>query len=1178
MSAAVSQLLGPAGHPLTEEQAVAVRRRSGALLLAANAGSGKTSVLVERFARTVLEDGIAPDRILAITFTEKAAGELRDRVRRRLLRDRERELAARVESAWISTIHAACLRILRAHAAAAGLDPDFAILDEATSRRLRADAWRAAVTQVCADLGDEAIDVVATYHVDLAGEEVMRVHDELRSAGETRPALPPLPDAGVPDPGRLRRARATAAEELASAAETKSVAEARVALARCEEILAQGFGEDGPPPGALDGLSFSRRGKALTTDACTAYRDALAAYTGAWRDRRAVAVVRVFDALLGAFADAYAAAKRARAAVDFDDLELRCRDLLRDQPTIRARYAERFARIMVDEFQDSSPLQVEIFGLLGGGGEELVTVGDEFQSIYRFRHADVEVFRRRRAELELRDAVAVLSANFRSAPEILEAVNAVFVPRFGETFAPLRPGRELPRADEPVVELLLTDIPAWEDETAGPDLGALPGEKRWRHAEARLLAQRVADLVAEGEPAEDIVVLVRALTDLPAYERALEEQGLSVLASGGRGYWGRQVVRDLCGWLAALANPQDEPALYGVLASPLVGLSADGLLHVARAARGRVWDAIARGELDERLSPADRDRLQRFAARFAQERALAGRLAIDELLRRVIEAADYDLHVLRLPGGQRRLANVHKLLRLAAAQQGAGADLRAFVDHATGELEADAREGDAPVELAGSRAVRLMTVHAAKGLEFGVVCVADMGRELQSRTGALLVADGRVGLRLRTFDGASDPALAHDEIKRDIREAERAEEERIAYVALTRAERRLVLSGGVDVEDWPDPGKPNASMLGWLGPALLPGIAAGALTDDEPVRDLPIAGEDPARPRVRCALHRPATVGRVLRPESAAPAGRELPAAHPAGVRAPEAAVAPGAPVPARLSFTQLADHRACGYRYYLRRILRLPEERPPDVARPADEGAGVEARLRGSIAHLLLEELDPARPGAWGADGDPAERVALVRAVAEGWDAELAEDDAAEIAGLVAGFAGAPLAARLARASDVRREHGFAIGLGDDVLLTGVVDVLARERGSALVVDYKTNRLADEVDRVAYIDAHYGVQRDVYALAALRGGAPRATVAYVLLDRPAEPILFDVQAADADALEGRLLGAAADVLAGRYEVTPEPHLALCQTCPGRRGLCSHTREMMLRPAPGPDAASGITG
>lgn len=1170
MSAPGSQMLGPSGHPLTEEQADAVRRRSGALLLAANAGSGKTSVLVERFARTVVEDGVAPDRILAITFTEKAAGELRDRVRRRLLRDNERELAARVEGAWISTIHAACLRILRAHAATAGLDPDFAILDEATTRTLRADAWRTALTQVCDELGDPAVDVIAAYGVDITGEEVSRLHDELRSGGQTRPSLPPLPSATAPDGFALMRACAAAAAELATADDTKTVVEARAALARCEERLDQPVGEDGPPPGWFDDLGFPRRGKAVTTEACEAYRDALAAYAAAWRDRRAAELLPVFDALLQAYADAYRAAKRVRAAVDFDDLELLSRDLLRAHPAIRARYAGRFERIMVDEFQDSSPLQVELFALLGGAGDELVTVGDEFQSIYRFRHADVEVFRRRRAELAACDAVAVLSANFRSAPEILDAVNAVFAPRFGDTFTPLRPGRSLPRADEPVIELLLTDAAAWDDETQGPDLGALPGEKRWRHAEARLLAQRIGELVADGEPPEDIVVLVRALGDLPAYERALEEQGLSVLASGGRGYWGRQVVRDLCGWLAALANPRDEAALYGVLASPLVGLSSDGLLHVAQAGRDRVWGAIRDGDVDARLTDDDRDRLRRFAARFAHERTLAGRLAIDELLRRIIEAADYDLHVLRLPGGQRRLANVHKLLRLAAAQQGAGADLRAFVDHATAELDADAREGDAPVELSGSRAIRLMTIHAAKGLEFGIVCVADLGRELRRTVGAVLVDGDRVGLRLRTFDGTSDPALAHDAIKQDIVAAERAEEERIGYVALTRAERRLILSGGVKVDDWPNAHKPNASLLSWLGPALVPGIQSGLLDDAEPVREVRGAGDGPDRPLVRCVLNRPATVGRVLRPEHAAPAGRELPAARPPGMRPPAPAAPVTAPVPARVSFTQLADHRACGYRYYLRRILRLPEERadavPHDAA--AQEPAGLEARLRGSIAHVLLEELDPARPGAWAPGGDPAARTALVRAVAAGWDAALDDEQAEEIAGLVAGFAAAPLAARLAKARDVHREHPFAVGLGADLLLSGVVDVLAIERGGALVVDYKTNRLEPDTDRAAYIDAAYGVQRDAYALAALRGGARRATVAYVLLDRPAEPISFDVTAEDAADLETRLRGAAADLLAGRYDVTAAPHRALCQTCPGARGLCSHPRELLLREAP----------
>src|SRR3712207_3558029 len=179
------------------------------------------------------------------------------------------------------------------------------------------------------------------------------------------------------------------------------------------------------------------------------------------------------------------------------------------------------------------------------------------------------------------------------------------------------------------------------------------------------------------------------------------------MAAGGRGYWGRQVVRDLCAWLAALANPRDEEQLYGVLASPLVGLSTDALALVARAGQGNAWRTIETRAVDGSLDGADRERLAAFRARFEHERELMPRLGLDELLRRAIEATDYDLHVLRLPGGARRLANVHKLLRLAAEHEAVhGRDVRGLVDRAAAELEADAREADAPVELGEGKAGR----------------------------------------------------------------------------------------------------------------------------------------------------------------------------------------------------------------------------------------------------------------------------------------------------------------------------------------------------------------------------------------------------------------------------------------------------------------------------------------
>ena len=296
----------------------------------------------------------------------------------------------------------------------------------------------------------------------------------------------------------------------------------------------------------------------------------------------------------------------------------------------------------------------------------MFTVGDELQSIYGFRHADVERLPRAGARSSPREgATATLATSFRARPEILETIDAAFADAHGDSWVALRPGRDDPPASEPRVELLLTDASAWTGAAARrarrrPARAAPPA----RHAEARLVAQRIAELVRDGEADPgDVVVLLRAATDMGLYERAIELEGLATLATGGRGWWARRQVQDLCCYLGALANPRDEAALLGLLASPLVGASSDALALLAMAARGMrgaLWDA-----LDDPATrvPAGRrtSACARSAAWFGPERERAPRLGLDELLGRVVERTGYDLHVLALPGGARRLANIHKL-------------------------------------------------------------------------------------------------------------------------------------------------------------------------------------------------------------------------------------------------------------------------------------------------------------------------------------------------------------------------------------------------------------------------------------------------------------------------------------------------------------------------------------
>jgi ATP-dependent helicase/nuclease subunit A len=1153
----VVELTPPQVRELTPEQQHAVDARDGDLLLSAAAGSGKTSVLVERFVRHVVDDGIAPGRILAITFTEKAAGELRRRIRARLLELGARDAAREAEGAWIGTIHGFCARLLRGHAVAAGLDPAFAVLDEPVSRELREGAWEAALGRWLDAGGDAALDLAAAFGADALRAAIEDVHAVLRSAGQTSPRLPVPPPAPAPDPSRLLRLRDEAAAALADAGDGKTVAAACEALDRCRDL-----GEL-PDRALLDAIRFSAGNtRVLKCSPCSDYLEEHAAFAAACARHRGAAAVARLDELLARYDEEYGAAKRARSGLDFDDLELLARDLLAASPAVAAATRARFDRVMVDEFQDSNPRQVELFRLVADGN--LFTVGDERQSIYGFRHADVEVFRRRRAALEETGRTAQLTANFRSHPEILAAVNVAFGERFGEGFTPLRAGAAKDaRSSDPRVELLVTSLDGWDE----VDLGDLPRSQAWRQAEARLLAQRVRELVDAGEARpEEVVVLLRAVGDLPVYERALEDQGLQTLAAGGRGYWGRQVVRDLCAWLAALANPQDEEQLYGVLASPLVGLSTDALALIAKTGqKGGAWRAIEDGRIV--LDGEDAPRLTAFRERFAAERTLAPRLPLDELLRRAIEASDYDLHVLRLPGGARRLANVHKLLRLAAEHERVhGRDVRGLVDRAFAELEADARETDAPVELGDAKAVRLMTIHAAKGLEFPVVCVADLGRRRPDASPALLVDGDRIGVRLSSLDGGREHALDYDALREERRAAEAAEAERVLYVALTRAERRLIVSGGADLQKWTVGESQQGAPLQWLAPTLLGG--AERLPESHAV-------VEHAGARVRCVVSTPQSG--ALRPESLAPAGSELPLAPPPPARAPLAPPPAPAPSVRTLSYSALQQWRRCGYRFYLQRVLRLPEEPTPFVAGRRGDG-GLEARLRGSIVHAALE-----RPGA-----DVAE-------IAQGWGVEATPEEIDEMAALVAGFATSPLAERIEAARTVHRERPFSFPLGA-TLLTGVVDVLAEEEdGTALVVDYKSDRLPEaewpgagaEGSRAgaespacaparpgprdgltALVERDYAVQRAAYALAALRAGHDAVDVAYAFLERPGEPVVARFVAAQADELRAQLEAYAAGALGGEFPVAAEPHIDLCAGCPGRRALCVHPEELTGRELP----------
>jgi ATP-dependent helicase/nuclease subunit A len=1167
------------GVALTDEQQHAVARRSESLLLSAAAGSGKTSVLVERFVAAVREDGIAPARILAITFTERAAGELRARVRARLLALDDREAARDTEAAFVGTFHSFCARLLRAHSLAAGLDPAFTILDEGLAGRLRESAFAAALRDFLADERGEAVDLLAAYGVDRVRGMLEQAHAELRSRGQLSPRLPAprtAPSGEIDD----RRAGPHGADPSPDA---------------------------DPRPDADPSL-----------------------------DADAARACLLLDELLELFRRAYARLKRERAAVDFDDLELLAGELLTRRDGVRAAWSERFELLMVDEFQDTNPRQLAILQALDRGN--LFTVGDELQSIYGFRHADVSLFRARHAELQELGGSIRLSRNFRSRESLLDVVNAVFAGRF-PGYTPLVAGRrddaplelglgietqslvELAPASgsaiEPDVELLLTDVRGWEEreDLATPIAAGLAHTQLWRQAEARLLAQRVAELVHEGRarPGE-VVVLLRAAGDLEVFERALQLQGLRTLAAVGA-FWGHQQIGDLLSYLRALANPLDELALYSVLASPLGGCSRDCLAllgNAARAERRRVWEtalgAVSGAAEGAAIGLADGDRaaLASFCANLQAEREQASLRTLSELIERAIDASGYREHVLELDWPERRLANVHKLLRLARRFEASeGRDLRGFLDHVEYLERAVKVEPDAPVEGVEPDAVRLMTIHAAKGLEFPVVCLADLGRQPNTQTPDLLVDGERIGLRLMRLDGArSSPALDYEALCGERRAREAEEEDRILYVAMTRARERLLLSGGVDFSRWPG-SRQAPTAISWLGPTLSAELPALVQAVDGPVHDLSIDSPG-GSVVVRCRLNAPSTVGEVLRlgrvggepppvgqvvderPSTApvvdqqpfaepavdhrlsgAPAVDEAPSAEPVvgeqlviDIAAPPSLLPEDSPALSTetLSYTSLSELERCGYRYYLERVLGLPEDR--GAARTPPGPDGLEARARGTLIHRLMERLDFARPR-------PVSPQDVADVACELGMRVLARE-CAEIAELIVAARAAEPAARVAGASFVRREHPFAFPAGPGLpLITGVIDLLATEHdGARLVLDYKSDRVGAAVDLEALVEREYGVQRLLYALAVLRGGAASVEIVHWFLERPREWASVRYVAGERAGLERLLAVRIERAAAGGFAVSPSPHRGLCLTCPGRAGLCSWDETRTLRADP----------
>jgi len=555
------------------------------------------------------------------------------------------------------------------------------------------------------------------------------------------------------------------------------------------------------------------------------------------QDRLLAALLPALKALFNVACEYYDLLKDLRSALDFDDLEGGALDLVAQRPAVQARWQRDLKAVLVDEFQDTNGRQRDLLSYLNDTGSKLFIVGDAKQSIYRFRGADVAVFRAERARIADEGGAALsLETSYRAHRPLVQGLNDLLLPVLGDTpdahrpwaepFAPLQAHREAPAQGlaPPYIEAHLA-------------LGSKQDGALLRAAQAltmRLMALvegvdvRVPD---EGEQRPlhygDIAILCRASTSFSAYEDALEQAGVPFLTVAGRGFYGRPEIRDLLNALQALADPTDDLALAGLLRSPALALSDAGLYHLCEQQEPgtALWDVLRNAGAD--LPGVDGPRAVRAVQLIAELHGQVGRAPVADLLKAFLDHTDYGAALLQA-GQERARRNIAKLL--ADAHASGIVSVGEFLDYVNGLRDTGAREGEA--RAMAENAVQIMSVHAAKGLEFPIVVIGDVSYANRRRDSVHVTPDFGVLLSLKDEEDKDIIPAIYKLGKERAQDQEAAESDRLFYVAATRAKELLILSGIVGQTK-----SGNLSLRGWLKQLAEAGALAldeVALPDQEP--------------------------------------------------------------------------------------------------------------------------------------------------------------------------------------------------------------------------------------------------------------------------------------------------------------------------------------------------------
>ena len=859
-------------HPIVQqlrpspEQVPPIQSRGKDIVVTAGAGTGKTRTLVARFL-SLLAEGMPLRSIAAITFTKKAAREMRNRVREEVrkylisddLSRQEREAWQRVyeglDAARISTIHSLAGEILRQHPAEMGLDPEFELLDEGESARLKGLAVEAALAWAGEDQSASGLfplfgawklrrvlDQLLNNRLDVAqaldsSPENLWSHWESYLQAQLRAFVEdPVVQSGLDELAELKYSGAV---ERAQEAGDLLVEDLRIVIDAWEVIKAASRKQDWFQVSRNIGLlgnHLKQKGKkenwapadprVIIKEIQKIFNERIgkADLDLAVDENLARNVIPELRRVFQAANQWYGEAREQVNGLDFDDLEEKVLDLFHGFPDVLVYWRGEIQALLVDEYQDTNGRQRELVNLLNGGQNNLFIVGDGKQSIYRFRGADVAVFRQEQQRIGVEGESYQLETSYRSHTHLIKSLNYLLGPVLGdradipylEPFAELKPGRkDPPKLDLPAyVEVHL----AVGSKTAGA--GDLAAEA----AAARLMEIIEQDHIKkENESLNfgDVAVLCRASSSFPAFERAFEIEGIPYITVAGQGFYERPEIRDVINALQVFMDPQNDLTLAGLMRSQICGFPDEFLLDLRdfqfAAGVGSLFDAAK--AFAERQDFEDRVELALFVSLVKEFSGMVGRVTAAELISRFLARTNYAAGML-LAGLDRSVGNLRKLV--ADAQTSGIVNLTDFLNSIQEIRNIAVREGEAQSVSEG--AVQIMTVHQAKGLEFPIVILGDATKRERSSRDILI--DEQFGLvppfRVQrveqdAFDEYSiltGKSYAYELALENERLKEEAESNRLLYVAATRAQDLLIITGAAGN---PTKDQKLPSLSGWMG-------------------------------------------------------------------------------------------------------------------------------------------------------------------------------------------------------------------------------------------------------------------------------------------------------------------------------------------------------------------------